>query len=60
VGHGHDDQPDVAGRRRLQRFWPPALLFVGVVALGGFSCYWLVQRHRTGVLAEHQAPAQEA
>ncbi|MDX6346204.1 MAG: hypothetical protein QOF84_994 [Streptomyces sp.] len=37
-----------------------AVLFVGVVALGGFSYYWLVQRHRTGVLAEHQAPAPSA
>jgi amino acid transporter len=36
-----------------------AVLFVGVVAGGGFAYYWFVQRHRTGVLAEHQfqAPA---
>ncbi|MEV7405887.1 amino acid permease [Streptomyces sp. NPDC091267] len=31
-----------------------AFLFVGVVALGGFAYYWFVQRHRTGVLAEHR------
>ncbi|WP_405891189.1 APC family permease [Streptomyces sp. NBC_00133] len=32
-----------------------AFLFIGVVGLGGFAYYWLVQRHRTGVLAEHRA-----
>lgn len=32
-----------------------AFLFVGAVALGGFAYYWFVQRHRTGVLAEHRA-----
>ncbi|MET9125728.1 MULTISPECIES: amino acid permease [unclassified Streptomyces] len=31
-----------------------AVLFVAVVAGGGFAYYWFVQRHRTGVLAEHQ------
>jgi amino acid transporter len=31
-----------------------ALLFVGIVMGGGFAYYWFVQRHRTGVLAEHQ------
>jgi urea carboxylase system permease len=31
------------------------VLFVGVVALGGFGYYWLVQRKHTGVLAEHAA-----
>jgi len=31
-----------------------AVLFVGIVAGGGFAYYWFVQRHRTGVLAEHQ------
>ena len=30
-----------------------AFLFIGVVALGGFAYYWLVLRHRTGVLADH-------
>ncbi|MGI5471368.1 APC family permease [Streptomyces sp. CA-132043] len=35
-----------------------AVLFVGAVALGGFAYYWLVQRHRTGVLAEHAAQQQ--
>ncbi|MEU9864690.1 APC family permease [Streptomyces sp. NPDC047971] len=34
-----------------------AFLFVGIVALGGFAYYWFVQRHRTGVLAEHRADA---
>ncbi|MFD4942379.1 APC family permease [Streptomyces sp. NPDC058239] len=29
------------------------VLFVGVVAVGGFTYYWFVQRKRTGVLAEH-------
>jgi amino acid transporter len=38
-----------------------AVLFVGAVAVGGFTYYWFVQRYRTGVLAEHQAaPAQTA
>ncbi|MFJ1990433.1 APC family permease [Streptomyces asiaticus] len=32
-----------------------AVLFVGAVALGGFTYYWFVQRARTGVLAEHAA-----
>ncbi|MEV7286752.1 amino acid permease [Streptomyces sp. NPDC093252] len=31
-----------------------AVLFVAVIAGGGFAYYWLVQRHRTGVLAEHR------
>ncbi|MFF3687109.1 APC family permease [Streptomyces sp. NPDC002187] len=30
-----------------------AFLFIGIVAVGGFAYYWFVQRHRTGVLAEH-------
>lgn len=32
-----------------------AFLFIGIVAAGGLAYYWLVQRHRTGVLAEHRA-----
>ncbi|RFC76337.1 APC family permease [Streptomyces sp. AcE210] len=32
-----------------------AVLFIGVIAGGGFAYYWFVQRHRTGVLAEHAA-----
>jgi urea carboxylase system permease len=38
------------------------VLFVGAVALGGFAYYWFAQRHRTGVLAEHQArqPAESS
>ncbi|MGW0699140.1 APC family permease [Streptomyces sp. NPDC002867] len=34
-----------------------AVLFVGAIAAGGFAYYWFVQRHRTGVLAEHAAVA---
>ncbi|WP_052230300.1 amino acid permease [Streptomyces sp. CT34] len=34
-----------------------AFLFIGIVALGGFTYYWFVQRHRTGVLAAHAAGA---
>jgi urea carboxylase system permease len=30
-----------------------AVLFIGVVFLGGLAYYWFVQRHRTGVLASH-------
>ncbi|WP_051940448.1 APC family permease [Phaeacidiphilus oryzae] len=37
-----------------------AVLFVGVVALGGFAYYWFVQRHRTGVRAEHAAEPRPA
>ncbi|MET7764565.1 APC family permease [Streptomyces sp. NPDC005336] len=32
-----------------------AVLFIGVVALGGFGYYWFVQRKYTGVLSEHAA-----
>lgn len=32
-----------------------SVLFVGVFAAGGFAYYWFVQRHRTGVLADHGA-----
>ncbi|MGW4445867.1 APC family permease [Streptomyces sp. NPDC004682] len=31
-----------------------AVLFVAVIAGGGFAYYWFVQRHRTGVLAGHR------
>ncbi|WP_405557264.1 APC family permease [Streptomyces sp. NBC_01171] len=31
-----------------------AVLFVAMIAGGGFAYYWFVQRHRTGVLAEHR------
>ncbi|MBZ9643687.1 APC family permease, partial [Streptomyces sp. PSKA30] len=31
-----------------------AVLFVAIIAGGGFAYYWFVQRHRTGVLAEHR------
>ncbi len=37
-----------------------AVLFVGIIALGGFAYYWLVQRRRTGVLAEHAAASAAA
>ncbi|MFI1937956.1 APC family permease [Streptomyces purpureus] len=36
-----------------------AVLFVAVIAGGGFAYYWLVQRHRTGILAEHAAAPRE-
>jgi hypothetical protein len=39
------------------------VLFVSVIAGGGFAYYWFVQRHRTGVLAGHRlegAPAAPA
>ncbi|MFC5993571.1 APC family permease [Pseudonocardia hispaniensis] len=32
-----------------------AVLFVGIVLFGGLAYYLLVQRHKTGVLAEHAA-----
>jgi urea carboxylase system permease len=32
-----------------------AVLFVGLVALLGFGYYWIVLRHKTGVLADHAA-----
>ena len=32
-----------------------ALLFAAVLMGGGGLYYWLVQRHKTGVLAEHRA-----
>lgn len=31
-----------------------AVLFVAVIAGGGFAYYWFIQRHRTGVLAGHR------
>ncbi|MER7970131.1 amino acid permease, partial [Streptomyces sp. NPDC096080] len=31
-----------------------AVLFVAVIAGGGYAYYWFVQRHRTGVLAAHR------
>ncbi|WP_329189201.1 APC family permease [Streptomyces sp. NBC_01428] len=31
-----------------------AVLFVAVIAGGGFAYYWFVQRHRTGVLDSHR------
>ncbi|MFI6082796.1 APC family permease [Streptomyces sp. NPDC051217] len=36
-----------------------AFLFVGIVAGGGFAYYWFVQRHKTGVLAEHRFQASD-
>lgn len=35
-----------------------AVLFVGGIAAVGFAYYWFVQRHRTGVLAEHAHPGR--
>lgn len=48
-------------RREVYNAEPPfhwylewgAVLFVGVVAVAGFAWYWFVQRHRSGVLADH-------
>jgi urea carboxylase system permease len=37
-----------------------AVLFVGVVMVGGFAYYWFVQRHKTGTLASHAAEAAES
>jgi urea carboxylase system permease len=34
-----------------------AFLFIGIVMFGGLAYYLLVQRHKTGVLAEHAAGA---
>ncbi|GAU65694.1 putative amino acid transporter [Streptomyces sp. NBRC 110611] len=36
-----------------------AFLFIGVVAIGGFTYYWCVQRKKTGVLAMHAAIVPE-
>jgi hypothetical protein len=30
-----------------------AVLFISIVFFGGLAYYWLVQRHKTGVLASH-------
>jgi urea carboxylase system permease len=53
-------------RREIYNAAPPyhwylqygAMLFIGVVMVGGFAYYWFVQRHKIGVLAAHAA--QEA
>jgi urea carboxylase system permease len=37
-----------------------AVLFVGIVMLGGFAYYWFVQRHKTGTLAAHAYEAPDA
>jgi urea carboxylase system permease len=37
-----------------------AVLFIGVIFFGGLAYYWFVQRHKTGVLAEHAAAARPA
>ena len=34
-----------------------AVLFIGVIMVGGFAYYWFVQRHKTGTLASHAADA---
>jgi amino acid transporter len=36
-----------------------AVLFVAIIAGGGFAYYWFVQRHKTGVLAEHRLATTE-
>jgi hypothetical protein len=35
-----------------------AILFIGVVFFGGLAYYWLVQRHKTGVLESHRFESQ--
>ena len=35
-----------------------AVLFVGVVMIGGFAYYWFVQRHKTGTLEAHAHVAE--
>ena len=55
-------------RREIYNFSEPfhwylqwgAFLFIGVVIAGGLLYYFLVGRHRIGVLADHAAPAREA
>lgn len=50
-------------RREIYNASPPyhwylqygAVLFIGVVMVGGLAYYWLVLRHRIGVLAAHAA-----
>ncbi|MFJ5177995.1 APC family permease [Streptomyces griseoviridis] len=37
-----------------------AVLFVTVIAGGGYAYYWFVQRHRTGVLAAHRLESPAA
>jgi urea carboxylase system permease len=37
-----------------------AVLFIGVVMIGGFAYYWFVQRHKTGTLASHLAGGRGA
>lgn len=62
MGRRHDGQPDLA-RAAVYNASAPyhwylrwgAVLFVAVIAGGGFAYYWFVQRHRTGVLAEHRS-----
>jgi urea carboxylase system permease len=36
-----------------------AVMFIGIVFFGGLAYYWLVQRHKTGVLASHAAGGGE-
>ncbi|MEU0129967.1 amino acid permease [Streptomyces sp. NPDC006289] len=36
-----------------------AFVFIGIVGLGGFTYYWFVQRHRTGVLESHRTEVKD-
>ncbi|WP_405690085.1 APC family permease [Streptomyces sp. NBC_01185] len=36
-----------------------AFVFIGIVAVGGFTYYWFVQRHRTGVLESHRTEVND-
>ncbi|MBP2479282.1 urea carboxylase system permease [Crossiella equi] len=36
-----------------------AVIVVALVAVGGFAYYWFVQRHRSGVLADHASVREE-
>jgi urea carboxylase system permease len=49
-------RPEVYGPAWYER-WGGLMFTAGLVGVGGVY-YWLVQRHKTGVLAEHQALAQ--
>ena len=60
LGRLHGDQPRLAAASIYNATEPfhwylkwGAVLFVGMVMLGGFAYYWFVQRHKTGTLAAH-------
>jgi urea carboxylase system permease len=51
-------RPEVYGTAWYERY--AALLFTAILLGSGGLYYWLVQRRKTGVLAEHRAPSGEA